>query len=210
MVEPAPTSNPTPKRRAKRRRPPPAFITESSSPNDDELEELAVHSGHQPLKLIRSREGRELSECRFHTALEFFPSRRATEIAGVTDTFYKAGITAQLALSSHLLDVGFPDRWCAAHIGYKIAQSLKYANATGLSHNCPNMGHLAMVLNPYWKWNTMSIASRGVPKDGGFTPEEIRSLLRALLMRISDVTGHAIPQKFWNDPDRWGPEIAQK
>lgn len=208
MDDLAPKPKPTPKRRKKTRLPP-KFITDSPSPNEAELEALLEQHEHEPLKLIRSKEGRSLSESRFEGAQSFFPSRRAVEIVGITDTFYKAGITAQLALSSHLLDVGFPDRWCAVHIGHRVAVSLSYANATGLNHTCPDMGRLAMVLNPYWKWNARSVFDRGVPYDGGFTVEEVGVLLLALLRQVGEVTGHEWSQKFLNDPDRLGAQIAQ-
>jgi hypothetical protein len=96
----------------------------------------------------------------------------------------------QLGLSSHLLDVGFDDQWCARHIGYRVAKSLAYANATGLGHEGPEIELLATILTPYWKWNSMSLFHRGKPKDGPFSRDDICRLTRGLLDHVRLVTGH--------------------
>ncbi|HEX8055645.1 MAG TPA: hypothetical protein VF481_03205 [Novosphingobium sp.] len=103
---------------------------------------------------------------------------------------YGSGIVAQLALSSHLLDVGFPDDWCARYIGLFVARSLAYANATGLGLDCSETARLAEVISPYSKWNSCSLAEGKRPNDGGFTPEQIRELLEVLLHHVGQVTGH--------------------
>ncbi|MCM8731817.1 hypothetical protein ACFO8O_12685 [Hephaestia sp. GCM10023244] len=143
-----------------------------------------------PVTLIRTVEGRALSRARYRRAEEFFPSGPARPRSEQRDLLYHAGITAQLGLSAHLLDVGFPDAWCARHIGLRVAKSLGYANATALGHNCPDMARLADVLSPYRKWNEPCLFT-APPDDGGFTAEQVRTLLRALLDRVRLVTGHA-------------------
>jgi hypothetical protein len=110
------------------------------------------------------------------------------------DFLYGAGIVAQLALSSHLLDVGFPDAWCARYIGLYVARSLAYANASGLGLACTETARLAQVLNPYSKWNCRSLADGPRPNDGGFTYDEARALLRALIDHVGYVTGHRLSQ----------------
>lgn len=143
-----------------------------------------------PIVLRRTTEGRELSLVRYQTAVEFFPCREAQSKHGRADFFYNAGVTAQLGLSSHLLDVGVDDDWCARNIGYRPTLALAYANKLGFGYDCPQTGRLARVLTPYWKWNALSIHERGSPSDGGFTPDRIAALLHALLDHVGRVTGH--------------------
>ena len=64
------------------------------------------------------------------------------------DFLYAAGIVAQPALSSHLLDIGFPDAWCARYVGFHIDRSLAYANASRFGYQCPEIARLAVVLSP--------------------------------------------------------------
>ncbi len=108
------------------------------------------------------------------------------------DFLYGSGIVAQLALSSHLLDVGFPDTWCARYIGLYVAKSLAYANASGLGLECTETARLAHVLTPYSKWNCLSRAESPWPNDGGFTYDRTRALLSALLDHVGYVTGHCL------------------
>src|SRR3546814_5853816 len=63
-----------------------------------------------------------------------------------SNLFYHVGIVMQLGLSSHLLDVGFDDQWCARHLAYRVAKSLAYANATGLGFEGPEVELLAAIL----------------------------------------------------------------
>jgi hypothetical protein len=111
----------------------------------------------------------------------------------VREMLYRSGIVAQLALSSHLLDMGFPDEWNARHVRLDVAKSLAYANATGFGHDCPDMARLATVLSPYWKWGHAHRFDKPRPDAGGFTLDAIRPLLCALLDRVHDVTGQRRP-----------------
>ncbi|CAN5374431.1 hypothetical protein BH09PSE3_BH09PSE3_23730 [soil metagenome] len=149
---------------------------------------------HEPVIMTRTKDGRALSRRRYHIAEGFLPDRQQATGLGWHDYLYKAGITAQLALSSHLLDVGFPDGWNARHIGLRVAKSLAYANATGFGHDCPDMARLAAVLSPYWQWNRVRLFGEPEPDDGGFTVAQIEPLLRALLDRVRGVTGHPRPK----------------
>jgi hypothetical protein len=55
-------------------------------------------------------------------------------------------------MSSHLLDVGFTDQWCARHIGLDVTRSLACANATGFGFESSDFDQLAAILSPYGKW----------------------------------------------------------
>ncbi|MET3762998.1 hypothetical protein [Sphingomonas sp. UYEF23] len=152
--------------------------------------------GDIPATLFRTRAGRELSRARYHTAETFFAPIERQSVQSLEDTLYRAGVVAQLGLSSHLIDVGFADAWCARHVGLCVADSLAYANATGLGHDCRDMVRLAEVLTPYCKWNSFHLWDAPPPDDGGFTAKQIRVLLRALLDRVYDVTGHPRPKRW--------------
>src|SRR3546814_19806167 len=86
----------------------------------------------------------------------------------------------QLGLSSHLLDVGFDDQWCARHLAYRVAKSLAYANATGLGFEGPEVELLAAILTPYWRWNGWRLGDESKPVDSPFTAPEVIQLARAL------------------------------
>lgn len=154
-----------------------------------------LHREHDdvPAALCRSRAGRRLSRVRYHRAESFFETLETGILTRKREVLYHSGIVAQLALSAHLLDIGFEDQWCARHIGLRVAKSLAYANATGLGHDCPDMARLAAVLTPYWKWNQPRFREEPEPDDGGFTVDQIRPLLRALLDHVHRVTGHPRP-----------------
>jgi hypothetical protein len=145
-----------------------------------------------PVQLLRTREGRALSRQRIRRAKEFMPSIEPGVSGPSSDFFYSTGICVQLALSSHLLDVGFPDAWCALNIGLHLDKSLAYANATGFGLACHDTARLAQVLSPYWKWNGRSQLEHPRPDDGGFTAEETQSLLHALMNHVHHVTGHGL------------------
>lgn len=143
----------------------------------------------EPIQLVRTREGRNLSRERFRRAEGFMLSSPPGDWP---DFLYHSGIVAQLALSSHLLDVGFPDAWCARHVGLHVARSLAYANATGFGHDCDRTAPLAQVLTPYWKWNRRHLIDGSHPNDNGFTATEVQALLHALVDHVGEVTGHGL------------------
>lgn len=147
----------------------------------------------EPAALVRTRERRSLSRFRYHNAETFFESLDRGFHDRRDEMLYQSGIVAQLALTSHLLDVGFSDRWNARHVQLDIAKGLAYANATGFAHHCPHMARLAAVLSPYWKWGHAHQFDQPRPVDGGFTLDAVRPILRALLDRVHDVTGHPRP-----------------
>ncbi len=203
MVEPRSTTSRRALLRILTATPGAALAMSATSPWSDALASLHEDYGDEPVIMTRTKDGRALSRRRYYVAEGFFPDRRQAN-SGWHDYLYKAGITAQLALSSHLLDVGFPDAWNAGHIGLRVAKSLAYANATGFGHHCPDMARLAAVLSPYWQWNRVRLFGEPEPDDGGFTVAQIEPLLRALLDRVHCVTGHPRP-KGWhrNRKDGW-------
>lgn len=166
-----------------------AMIT-ARAPTPSALAALWKTYDAEPVRLLRTREARSLSRERYRRAEGFMLSLAPEAPGDWPDFLYRAGIVAQLALSSHLLDVGFPDAWCARHIGLHVTRSLAYANATGLGYSCTETARLAQVLTPYWKWNRRSLADNRHPNDGGFTSDEVRALLRALVDHVCHVTGH--------------------
>lgn len=149
--------------------------------------------GDDPITLTRSARGRSDSRFRYHNAEEFFAGTEAGFCHDRHALLYQTGIVWQLALSSHLLDVGFDDQWCARHIGHRVAKSLAYANATGLGHRGTDIELLAAILTPYWKWNGWPLNGGGAPEDGPFSDDDIRRLTRNLLDHVRHVTGHKRP-----------------
>jgi hypothetical protein len=141
----------------------------------------------------RTREGRLLSRCRYRNAESFFLGIEERLFSDTGDLLYQTGIVAQLALTSHLLDVGFDDRWCARHIGLHIDKALAYANATGLNYHSPALRRLAPVLSPYNVWRNPDLdGSRPLlPK----SLPDIPPLLRELLDHVGGVTGHHRPRR---------------
>lgn len=146
----------------------------------------------EPVSLMRSREGRNLSRSRYHNAEAFFVTIERGILSRRDDQLYHVGITLQLGLSAHLLDVGFADAWCARHIGLNVAKSLAYANATGLDHECSELKRLAAILSPYCKWRNSDLEHP--PSECSFSASEVRSLTRALLEHVREVTGHSRPR----------------
>jgi hypothetical protein len=143
--------------------------------------------------LRRTNEQRSLSRFRYHNAESFF--ERIERGARHDDRFgqlYAVGIVLQLGLSSHLLDVGFADAWCARHLGLHVNKSLACANATGLGHNSQDLERFVAILSPYGKWRNAS--PRHPVCDCPFSDHEIRHLTRALLERVHQVTGHPRPR----------------
>lgn len=167
-----------------------ALHTSSARTSGSVLERLWKTYRAEPVHLLRTREGRCLSRDRYRRAEAFLLGITPGTSRDWPDCLYQAGIVAQLALSSHLLDVGFPDDWCARQIGLEVARSLAYANATGLGYECDETARLAQVLTPYWKWNRRALVDTPHPNNGGFNPDQVADLLRALLDHVRHVTGH--------------------
>ena len=161
------------------------LVAPAASPQNATL--TALWEAHEagPVQLLRTREGRSLSRARYHRAEEFMLPLGPGAPGDWPDFLYGAGIVAQLALSSHLLDVGFSDAWCARYIGLHVARSLAYANASGLGLECAETARLAQVLTPYSKWNCRSWADSPNQNDDGFTYDETR----ALATRIDEPCG---------------------
>jgi len=141
----------------------------------------------------RTREGRLLSRCRYRNAESFFLAIQEGLFADTSDLLYQTGIVAQLALTSHLLDVGFDDRWCARHIGLHIDKSLAYANATGLNYQSAALARLAPALSPYNVWRNPDLDGSRPPIPKSLP--DIPALLRELLDHVRGVTGHPRPRR---------------
>lgn len=157
----------------------------------------ALHEQYDdpPTSLVRSKEGRSLSRFRYHNAESFcWGLEEGLYRHDRAEMLYQSGIVVQLALSSHLLDMGFADEWNARHIRLDVAKSLAYANATGFGNDCTDMARLATILSPYWKWGHAHRLDEPRPDDGGFSIERVLPLLRALLDRVGEVTGHSCPK----------------
>ena len=167
----------------------------------DALERQFAAWGDEPTTIRRTPEGRSASEDRYHRAEEFFASVEEGFHRDRSNLLYQTGIVMQLALSSHLLDIGFDDRWCAQTLGHRVAKSLAYANATGLDYEGPEIELLAAILTPYWKWNSLSqLRAKETgrkPDDGPFSFDDIRRLTRTLLDNVLLVTGH--PHPHWRE-----------
>lgn len=166
--------------------PPPDF------PWSESLRELYERYGDQPAELVRNRAGRTYSLRRYQRAFTYFPEVAADDRPEKTPFFYFAGICAQLALSSHLLNVGFSDDWCRRFIGVRVAKSLAYANATGFRCECEGLARLARVLSPYSKWNEEPLFGQKGPDCDGLSEDEARHLLRNLLTHVRHRTGHRL------------------
>lgn len=169
-----------------------ALAVPTTSPWAEALAKLHDYDANQPPALARTKAGRSLSRFRYHNAESFFLGIEKGIVRHPTDRLYQIGIVLQLGLSSHLLDVGFADSWCARHIGLNVARSLAHANATGLGFETTDMELLAAILSPYGKWRNAN--PRDVASDFPFSAEELRTLTRALLDRVHQVTGHPRPR----------------
>jgi hypothetical protein len=149
-------------------------------------------STDERIPLRRSKEGRSLSRVRYHRAESFFVSVEAGTPHHRHNQLYQVGIVLQLGLSSHLLDVGFDDTWCARNLGLHVAKSLACANATGLGHSSSDLERLAAILSPYGKWRDADL--RRPPPACRFSDLQIRQLTRGLLERVHEITGHPRPR----------------
>lgn len=168
-----------------------ALAVPATSSWTEALAKLHDQYADRPPALVRTKAGRSLSRFRYHNAESFFLGIENGIVRHPTDRLYQIGIVLQLALSSHLLDVGFADAWCARHIGVNVARSLAHANATGLGFKTTDMELLTAILSPYGKWRNAS--PRDVAPDFPFSAQELRMLTRALLDRVHQVTGHPRP-----------------
>lgn len=164
-----------------------------SSPWDAAIAALPYHD--KSVALRRTRAGRSDSRFRYHNAESFFLGLERGIVRDPHDMLYQTGIVLQLGLSSHLLDVGFTDPWCARHVGLHITRSLAYANASGLGFELPEFDLLAAILSPYGKWRFPQ--PREHVEDLPFTSKQIRMLTRVLLDHVHHVTGHPRPPG-WN------------
>ena len=159
-----------------------------------------LHQRHEdePATLTRTTEGRSMSRFRYHNAERWMTTLEAdffTDPRHAKEALHQAGFVAQQALCAYLLDIGFADEWNASHIKQDIAKALAYANACGFGHDCPDMARLAAVLSPYWKWGYhYHDWEEDRPRTGGFIPATITPLVRALVDRVHDVTGHPRPK----------------
>lgn len=143
--------------------------------------------------VLRTREGRHLSRCRYRNAESFFLAIEERLFSDTSDLLYQTGIVAQLALTSHLLDVGFDDRWCARHIGLHIGRALAYANVTGLNYHSPALERLTPVLSPYNVWRNPDFDGSRPPVPKSLP--DVPPLLRDLLDHVRGVTGHPRPRR---------------
>lgn len=160
-------------------------------PRDSALATLLNQS--QPVPLRRTKIGRADSLLRYHNAESFFGGIEKGIVRDPCHSLYQVGIVIQLGLSSHLLDVGFNDQWCARHVGLNISLSLAFANASGFGFELAEFDLLAATLSPYSQWRS----PLGVSAEDPFTLRKIRMLTRGLLDHVHHVTGHPRPQG-WN------------
>jgi hypothetical protein len=89
--------------------------------------------------LRRTEERRRISRFRYHNAESFFGRLEKEPRHDWSDQLNEVGIVLQLGLSSHRLDVGFDDTWCARHLGLYVDRSLAHANATGFDHHSSDL-----------------------------------------------------------------------
>lgn len=164
-----------------------------SSPWDEAIAALPYHD--EPVVLRRTRVGRRDSRFRYHNAESFFLGIEQGIVRDQHDRLYQIGIVLQLGLSSHLLDIGFIDQWCARHVGLNVVRSLAYANASGFGFELAEFDLLAAILSPYGKWRFPQPRERA--EELPFTPEKIQMLTRMLLDHVRHVTGHPRPRG-WN------------
>src|SRR6266705_974627 len=82
-----------------------ALATPTASRHNSSLAALWKTYDAEPVQLLRTREGRNLSRERYRRAEEFMLSLAPGAPGDWSDFLYSAGIVAQLALSAHLLDV---------------------------------------------------------------------------------------------------------
>jgi len=138
--------------------------------------------------LTRNREQRALSRFRYHNAEGFFLGLDPAVGMRPNDRLYRAGIVFQLAISSHLLDVGFDDDWCRRNVGLDVGKALRLANATGLAATDGDIGRLATAVSPYSKWRDP--ASTDPNADEVAMAAVAHATVRRLLDHVRQATGH--------------------
>ncbi|MBN8815984.1 MAG: hypothetical protein J0J06_11105 [Sphingomonas sp.] len=148
----------------------------------------ATANGDGIPRLARNREQRALSRFRYHNAEGFFLGLDPAVSMRPSDRLYRAGIVFQLALSSHLLDVGFDDEWCRGNIGLDVGKALRLANATGLGATDEQIDRLATAMSPYSKWRDP--ASTNPNADETTMAAIARMTSRRLLDHVREATGH--------------------
>lgn len=165
----------------------PAIVTVAAPAAGSPAAQTTADSDTVP-KLTRNREQRALSRFRYHNAEGFFLGLDPAIGMRPNDRLYRAGIVFQLALSSHLLDVGFDDDWCRRNVGLDVGKALRLANATGLAATDGDIGRLATVLSPYSKWRDPASAD---PNAGEAAMATIaHATVRRLLDHVRQATGH--------------------
>lgn len=167
----------------------------ATAPGSADAAIAALPYHDEPVVLRRTRAGRGESRFRYHNAESFFLGIEKHIVRHPHDRLYQIGIVLQLGLSSHLLDVGFTDQWCARHVGLNVTRSLAYANASGFGFELAEFDLLAAILSPYGKWRFPQPSEP--TEDLPFMPEQIRELTRTLLDQVHHVTGHPRPRG-WN------------
>lgn len=176
----------------------PVATSAIASPWGGALASLHQRYDDEPATLARTKEGRSISRFRYHNAERWMfalESDFLTDPRRAKEALHQAGFVCQQALCAYLLDIGFSDAWNAQHIKQDIAKALTYANASGFGHDCPDMARLAAVLSPYWKWGYhYDDWEEDRPHTGGFIATTITPLVRALVDRVHDVTGHPRPK----------------
>lgn len=138
--------------------------------------------------MTRNREQRALSRFRYHNAEGFFLGLDPAINIRPGDRLYRTGVVFQLALSSHLLDVGFDDEWCRGNIGLDVGKALRLANVTGLAATDGQIDRLATALSPYSKWRDP--ASTNPNADEIALAAIARRASRRLLDHVRQATGH--------------------
>ncbi|OHC91486.1 MAG: hypothetical protein A2095_02440 [Sphingomonadales bacterium GWF1_63_6] len=176
----------------------PVAASAIASPWGGALAALHRRYDDEPARIERTKEGRSISRFRYHNAERWMTTLEAGFLADprhAREALHQAGFVTQQALCAYLLDMGFADAWNARHIKQDIAKALAYANTCGFGHDCPDMARLAAVLSPYWKWGYHYHEwEEDRPRTGGFIPAMITPLVRTLVDRVHDVTGHPRPK----------------
>lgn len=109
------------------------LVTPVAAPWEQASALLHDRCDDKPAALVRTKERRGLSRFRYHNAETFFESLYHGLYDRRDEMLYQSGIVVQFALTSHLLDVGFSDRWNAKNIRLDVAKGLAYASPRNLN-----------------------------------------------------------------------------